>query len=207
MPPSHRAGPGTLALVGGALVVLVVGAVVALFSARALAPSGATGARSTPVLLRSIRDLARFETTELELEKVIDLSDRQSRFFGLIEAKDAMLLVAGGEVTIGVDLGKLGDGDVALDAATATATLTLPQPEIFSVRLDEGRTYVYTRSTDLLARRNEQLESRARAEAIAALDKAAREANVTDRARQQAERQLGALVTALGVEHVRFVWR
>ena len=68
-------------------------------------------------------------TTELHVEKVIDLNDKQSTLFGLIDANDAMLLVASGDVTLGVDLSKLGDGDVSMDPTTHIAKLRLPPPQ------------------------------------------------------------------------------
>jgi hypothetical protein len=138
---------------------------------------------------------------------VIDLTDKQSRFFGLIDATDALLLVAAGDVTMGVDLGKVGDGDVTTDPATQVATITLPQPEIFSTRLDEKRTYVYTRATSTLAERNEQLETRARQEAVSAIEEAAKNSDSADRAKKQAERELKSLALALGAKDVRFVWK
>ncbi len=41
--------------------------------------------RPTPSVITAVRDLARLETAEVHVEKVVDLTDRQSRFFGLIE--------------------------------------------------------------------------------------------------------------------------
>src|SRR5688572_5318956 len=45
-------------------------------------PDSVVTVRPTNALLTAVRDLARLETTELHVEKVIDLSDRQSRLFG-----------------------------------------------------------------------------------------------------------------------------
>ncbi|WP_441292001.1 DUF4230 domain-containing protein [Sorangium sp. KYC3313] len=175
--------------------------------APAPAPSSVVVARPSPALLIAIRDLSRLETTEVHVEKVVDLADRQSRLFGLVQATDALLLVAVGHVTIGVDLARIGEGDIAMDPETGVARLTLPAPEVFSTRLDEDETYVYTRSTSLLARRNEQLEARARKEATAAIEKAALEGNVMARAKAQAERQITALATQLGAKRVEIRWR
>ncbi|WP_437709429.1 DUF4230 domain-containing protein [Sorangium sp. So ce448] len=171
------------------------------------APSSVVVARPSPALVIAIRDLSRLETTEVHVEKVVDLADRQNRLFGLVQATDALLLVAVGHVTIGVDLARIGEGDIAMDPETGVARLTLPAPEVFSTRLDEDETYVYTRSTSLLARRNEQLEGRARKEATAAIEKAALEGNVMARAKAQAERQITALATQLGAKRVEIRWR
>ena len=152
-------------------------------------PTSSMVMRPSATLLVAMRDVARLETNELHLEKVIDLSDKQSQFFGLIEATDAILLVATGDVVVGVDLSKVGDGDVEIDPKTKVARLTLPAPEIFSSHLDESKTYVYTRSTSVTAQRNEHLESKARQEAVAAIEKAARESDVMIRAKAQAEKE------------------
>lgn len=170
-------------------------------------PASVITTRPTPSLLVAIRDIARLETTEVHIEKVIDLTDTQSRLFGLVQATDAILLVAVGRATIGVDLAKLSEGDVSMDPTTKAATLRLPKPEILSAALDERATYVYTRSTSTLAKRNEALETQARREAVAAIEKAAQTDDVMVRARAQAERQLTALLTQLGASSVRVTWK
>ena len=52
-----------------------------------------------------------------------------------------------------------------------------------------------------------QLESRARQAAIEAIERAARESDVLERSRRQAERELRALAAGLGTPEVRFEWR
>jgi hypothetical protein len=189
------------------IVVLGV-ALVLFFAARREPPSASrTIVRPTGTILMSVRELARLETNELHMEKVVDLTDKQSRLFGLIDASDAILLVAAGDVTIGVDLTKLGEGDLVVDRDAGTARITLPPPEVLSVRLDEEHTYVYRRTTALLARRNEQLESSARKEAVRAIEEASRDPAVMEKARKQAERQLKDLFEKFGVTQVTLGWR
>jgi hypothetical protein len=169
--------------------------------------SSTLSVRPSATLLIAIRDVARLETNELHLEKVIDLSDKQSQFFGLIEATDAILLVATGDVVVGVDLSKIDEGDVSIDPKTKVASLTLPPPQIFSSHLDESKTYVYTRSTSMTARRSDHLETKARQEAVAAIEKAARESDVMIRARGQAEKELRSLAMGLGASSVVVTWK
>jgi len=190
------------------LAVCMVGTA-AYFASNYLFPKSAStlSVRPSAALLVAVQDLSRLETTELHMEKVIDLTDTQSHFFGLIEGTDAILLVATGDISIGVDLSKLHDEDVTLDPKTKIATLHLPAPEIFAVHLDEKKTYVYRRETSLIAERNEQLETRARQQAVDALETAARETDVMGRAKQQAERELRTLASALGASGVLVVWR
>jgi hypothetical protein len=170
-------------------------------------PAGNVVVNPTPSLLTAVKDLARLETTEVHVEKVIDLTDRQSRLFGLIQATDAILLVAVGRATIGVDLGKLREGDITMDPDSKAAKLRLPSPELLGAAIDERATYVYTRSTSTFAKRNEGLEGQARREAVAAIEKAATTEEVMARAKGQAERQLRSLVTQLGATSVEISWR
>ena len=164
-------------------------------------------ARATPSLLLATKDMSRLQTTEMHVEKVIDLTDAQSNFFGLVEGTDNVLLVAVGDVTMGVDLAKLGDGDVSLDDKTHAAHFRLPAPEVFSSRLDEHATYVYSRTTSVFAKRNEQLETKARQQAQDAIKKQADTAEARDRAKQQAEKVLKQLATSLGATTVTFDWK
>ena len=162
---------------------------------------------STPNVLVAVRDMARLETAEVHVEKVIDLTDTQSHMFGLVQATDAILLVAVGQATLGVDLSKLREGDISMDATTKIATLHLPAPEVFHAGLDENATYVYTRTTSVLAKRNEQLETQARREAVAAIRKAADTLEMKNRAKVQAEKQITSLVRQLGADRVEFIWK
>ncbi len=108
---------------------------------------------------------------------------------------------------MGVDLTKLGEGDLVVDRETGTARIMLPPPEVLSVRLDEEHTFVYRRTTSLLARRNEQLESSARKEAVRAIEEASHDPAVMEKARKQAERQLKDLFEKFGVTQVTLGWR
>ena len=192
------------AVVASALLVFSVRWVVEKWVAR----HGAYDSlRPGPALLLSIRELARLEVIELHLEKVIDLTQKQSRFFGLIETSDAILLVAAGDVTLGVDLSQVRDQDLSFDPQTRAARLVLPAPEVFSARLDEKQTYTYTRVTGLLARRDEQLEARARQAALDAIVKAAESTDASERAKVQAERTLRVLLSRTGASQVTVVWR
>jgi len=158
--------------------------------------------RPTPSVVVAVRDLARLESASYHIERVVDLRDRQEHLFGLIEAEDAILLVAAGDVVAGVDLSRLGEEDVVVDAEAGTATVTLPPPEVLMARLDSDRTFVHTRETGILARRNEDLETRARQEAERTIREAAIEAGVLDRARRNSRRTVESLVRSLGYENV-----
>jgi hypothetical protein len=160
----------------------------------------------TPTVLKDLRDLARLETLSLHVEKVIDVKDHQTHLYGLVDADDSLLFVATGEVVMGIDLGKLRDGDARFDEATRTTYVTLPAPEVLSTRIDEPHSYVHARATDLLAKRNEALESVARRDAVVAFDAAAKDPKAVARAKEQAEKQVRALAKAWGSRDVVVTW-
>ncbi len=149
---------------------------------------------------------AEFESHDLRVEKVIDVKDKQS-FHGLMDANDSLVFVARGEVTLGVDLSRLAVDDTKFDEQTKTAYVTLPAPEILSSRFDEMHSYVHSRSTDLLAKRNEELEALARRKAIAEFEGAAHEPSAVDLAKTQAEKQLRAFAKGWGASDVIVTWR
>jgi len=158
--------------------------------------------RSTPSVITEIRDLSRLETVQYHIERVVDLRDQQSLLFGLIKTQDAILFVAVGDVVAGVDLTDLADGDVVVDKATNSVTVTLPPAQILTTTLDNQRSWVYSRTTDLLAQRHEDLETRARQEAERTLEGAAVAGGILDKARANAEQTVATLVRSLGYTKV-----
>lgn len=161
----------------------------------------------SPSVVVALRDLARLEGTVFHIERVVDLREKQSRFFDLIQAEDAVLLVAAGDVTAGVDLSGLREGTVEADLQSGRARITLPRASILSRRLDNERTYVHTRQTDALAMRRENLETRARQEAERTLESAALDAGILAKAEDSVGRTVESLVRSLGYREieVRFV--
>jgi len=179
--------------------VLVVAALAVLALALVWRPfEPGTTLRATPSVVVAVRDLARLETAEYHIERIVDLRDRQSLLFGLIRTQDAILFVAVGQVTAGVDLAELADGDVVVDQARGTASVTLPPARVLSTRLDNDRSWVYARTTDILAQRHEDLETRARQEAERTLEQAALDGGILERARVNAERTVATFVRSLG---------
>ncbi|MAQ14905.1 MAG: hypothetical protein CMN30_08930 [Sandaracinus sp.] len=205
--PEPRLALGGVAILGVLLLGLVLGAVIANLTREDEVPESVDELHPTPDVIVAIEDLARLETTSFHVERVIDLVARQRQLFGLVEAEDAILLVAGGDITAGVDLTKMRDGDVVVDLETMSATVTLPPPEIFAARLDNERTYVHTRDTDALARRDPHLETRARREAERTLRESALEGGILDRARANAETAIRTLVRSMGYDTVTIRWR
>lgn len=163
---------------------------------------GGEGARP-PDVAAQVRELSRLEGVSHRIERVVELQDEQPALLGLVKAADAILLVASGEVIAGVDLGRLGPGDVTVGPSGRSVALRLPPAEVFSARLDSERTYVHRRKTDLLAARQESLETRARQSAEQALREAAEDSGILKRAEESVARTVTSLVRSLGFESVR----
>jgi len=161
-----------------------------------------TVVRPRPSVVLAVRELSRLETVTFHMERVVDIEDEQTFLGGRLKARDALLLVAAGDVTAGIDLAQLGEDDVEANTETGRITITLPPPEVLSTRIDNERTYVYSRETDVLARRKEDLESRARAEAESRLRDAALEAGILGRAQKGARRTIETLLRGLGYDDV-----
>lgn len=198
------ASPIALVVVGAALVAVAgVGVLVGKGCAPPPPkPASVQVIRPTPNVVTAVRDLSRLESSEYHVERVIDLTDKQTRFFGLVETEDAILLVASGDVVAGVDLAQLKPEDVTADPETRRATIRLPPPKILSARLDNERTYVHARNTDMLAERKETLETRARQEAERSIREAALEAGILKKAGTNASRTVESLVRSLGYAEV-----
>ncbi|MCB9602399.1 MAG: DUF4230 domain-containing protein [Sandaracinus sp.] len=204
---SEKIGPlraiGWLFAFGLLAAGLLVGALLyRLLAPPPEAPATVETVRSGAATVTAIRDLARLQTATFHMERVIDLQQRQQALFGLVEVQDAILLVAAAEVSAGVDLTQMRDGDVTIEPDARRATIVLPAPEIFDARLDNERTYVHTRQTDTLARRSDTLETRARRAAEDDLERAAVDAGILERARENARAAITTLVRALGYDEV-----
>lgn len=158
--------------------------------------------RPSVAVVTAIRDLSRLESATAHVERIIELTDTQELLFGLMETQDSILLVAAADVTAGVDLAAIGEGDVAIDEATGEVTITLPRAAVLTTAVDEERTYVHTRSTDMLAERREDLETLARREAQTSLEAAAIEGGLLTRADASAARTVEALARSLGHDRV-----
>lgn len=187
-----------------ALALIALGIGLGVLGPRWLAPM-AERARS-PAVISEVRELSRLEGITYHVERVVDLKDEQRHLFGLVAADDAILLVASGDVIAGVDLGRLQPSDVVPAEDGRSVTLRLPPAEVFSARLDNARTYVHSRRTDLLAQRHESLETRARQAAEETLRAAAEDAGMLKRAEDSVARTVTSLVRSLGFEqvHVNF---
>ncbi len=151
-------------------------------------------------IIRDVRSLARLETIQYTIEKVITAESGQGPLGSLFG--DRLLLVAHGYVIAGVDMAKLGPDD--LEVKNGVLYVRMPQAEIFVATLDNEKSYVYDRDTGLLTKGDINLESAARRVAEEAIEEAALEDGILDLARQNAENYLYRLFQQLGYPEVIF---
>lgn len=98
--------------------------------------------RTGPVLLLSIRDLARFEAASGSFQVIVDVQNDRSYIPDFLYS-DRSLFIADGTVDAYVDFSNIGAGDVVTTADNKTATITLPAPALEPPTIDPSKSYVY----------------------------------------------------------------
>jgi hypothetical protein len=150
--------------------------------------------------INEVRALARLETIQYSVEKVITAEQNQGRFDFLFG--DRLLFVAHGLVVAGIDMEKIQPGDMRFESSVLY--VKLPPAEIFIATLDNDKSYVYTRETGILTKQNIDLETLARQSAEDEIRKAALEDGILTQAQTNAEAYLFRFFTALGYENIIF---
>ena len=151
-------------------------------------------------IIHEVRSLARLETIQYSVEKVITAELSQGSFDFLFG--DRLLFVAHGSVIAGIDLQKLEESDFVLQ--DNMLYVNLPPAEIFSATLDNSKSYIYDRSTGLLQKGDLNLETQARTAAEEEIRKAALEDGIMEQAQVNAENYLSRLLRQLGFPDVMF---
>jgi hypothetical protein len=148
-----------------------------------------------------IRALARLETIQYSVEKVITAEQNQGTFGFLFG--DRMLFVAHGTVIAGIDMDKIQPGDLQLQ--DGILNVRLPPAEVFIATLNNEKSYVYDRETGVLNKPAVDLETQARQVAEQEILKAALEDGILQQAQTNAESYLLKFFNALGYKTVIFV--
>jgi hypothetical protein len=152
-------------------------------------------------VVREVNSLARLETIQYSVEKVVTAETGQA-FLGVLFG-DRLLLVAHGEVIAGVDLTKFTDEDIYIE--NGLLFIRLPEPEIFVATLDNERSYIYDRQIGFLRRGNTELETAARRAAEVEIERAAISDGILEQAERNAEEFLRRLFLQMGFPEVVFI--
>ena len=151
-------------------------------------------------IVHDIRSLARLETVQYTIERVITAESGLNILGNLFS--DKLLFVAHGTVIAGVDLQKIEGDD--LWVASGILHFRLPDAEVFIATLDNEKSYVYDRETGLLTKGDVNLESEARRVAADSIEEAALEDGILVTAQKNAEQYFSILLRELGYPEVIF---
>lgn len=152
-------------------------------------------------IIHNVRSLARLETIQYSMEKIITAEVGQGTFGFLVG--DKLLFVAHGEVIAGIDLEKLSPNN--LSVTDGVLYVELPPAEIFTATLDNDLSYVYDRETGIFTKGNVELETLARQVAEEEILKAAIESGILVQAKINAENYLWRLFNSLGFPEIIFI--
>jgi hypothetical protein len=154
-----------------------------------------------PAVVNQIQQLRRLETVIYSMDKIVS-GEKENAILPDFLAGDRLLMLVHGEVVAGVDFASLNSGDVTVEGKHAR--LHLPEAQVFSTRLDNARTRVYSRQTGLLVPVDPNLETKVRQEAERQIQQAALTDGILKTAHQNARTTLTGLLQGLGFTSVEF---
>ena len=152
-----------------------------------------------PTVVRQIQRLQKLETVSYTMDKIIG-GARDNPYLPKFLAGDRILLVVHGEVVAGVNLGNIKPSDVTVQGHSIS--LHLPPAEVFSTRIDNAKSKVYSRDTGLFSSPDPNLESEVREEAERQLQQAALVDGILKSADQNARNTVSGMLTGLGFTQV-----
>jgi hypothetical protein len=191
---------------GVALTVLLAGVIIWMYRGEGLvsflrsAIAGQTTINvSQPAVVRQIQQLERLETVAYTLEKLV-WGERDNSYLPKFLIGDRLVLVVHGDVVAGVDLRGVSASDVNIQGRAIT--VRLPEAQLFSTRVDNEKTLVYSRVTGLLSRPDPQFESEVRRVAERQLREAALKDGILQTANQNARATMTTLLKGFGFQQV-----
>jgi hypothetical protein len=156
---------------------------------------------SQPTVVDRIQRLQRLETVVYTMDKLVT-GAKENPLLPDFLTGDRLLMMVHGEVVAGIDFSNLKLDDVRVDGKQIH--LHLPAAQVFSTRLDSGKTRVYSRQTGLLVPTDPNLETQVRQEAERQMQEAALADGILRTAQQNAATTIGSLLQGLGFEKIDF---
>lgn len=104
-------------------------------------------------------------SSDATTQSAVNTIDEIIKGFGLDVqelTRDSITMVIYANVEAGVDLAKLSEADLIIDADGKGIRINLPPTEVFSIAIDNKLSYVEQRTTRFLARPQKELESETR---------------------------------------------
>ncbi|HEX5569145.1 MAG TPA: DUF4230 domain-containing protein [Streptomyces sp.] len=167
--------------------------------------------RTGPALLKSLRDMSRYEGASGTFQVVVDL-DKDAKFLPDAVRGSRTLFVGTGSVGAYVDLGGLDEDAVTVTDDRRSATVRLPHARLEKPALDADRSYAVTKERGLLDRLGDVFSDNPGDErevhrlAVRHMGEAAEESGLRARAERNTADMLENLLRSLGFERVSVVF-
>ena len=157
-----------------------------------------------PVIVERLQSLNRLETARQVCSDVIE-AKAESLPLPEFLVKDKLLMRVQTELVAGIDLAGFSPDDVEMKKKTVV--VHLPRPRIFSVRIDDEHSSVYSRERGwLVFNPDRDLERQARLKALAYAEQAALNSGLLAVAQANGEKNLRSILQSLGFHQVEFLW-
>ncbi|MFJ2606270.1 DUF4230 domain-containing protein [Streptomyces sp. NPDC087425] len=208
-PPSRRM-PGWAKAVSAVVLVLVVffaGIRLSVLPGLKDLLGTETHDRTGPTLLQSIQDMSRYDAASGNFQVVVDL-EKDTKYLPDAIRGSRVLYVGAGTVDAYVDLGKIGEDDVKVDADRTSATLRLPHAALGTPALNPDRSYAVSKQRGLLDRLGDLFSDNPNSEqavqkvAVQHIGDAAKDSGLTKRAETNTTDMLQGLLHSLGFKEV-----
>jgi hypothetical protein len=189
------------------LLVLLLGGMLGLLPAASNPFATETRDRSGPALLKSVRDMSRYEAASGSFQVVVDL-DEDAKFLPDAVRGKRTLFVGKGDVGAYVDLGNVGEDAVKVSGDRRKATLELPHARLEKPAMDEEDSYAVSKQRGLLDRLGDFFSDNPNDErevhklAVRHIGEAAGKSDLTERAEKNTRSMLRELLVSLGYEKV-----
>ncbi|WP_406099006.1 DUF4230 domain-containing protein [Streptomyces sp. NBC_01013] len=163
--------------------------------------------RSGPALLKSIKDMSRFDAASGNFQVVVDL-EKDAKFLPDAVRGSRTLYVGAGTVEAYVDLARVGGNDVTVNDDRTSATLRLPHAQLGKPALDVDHSYAVSKQRGLLDRLGDVFSDNPNSEhavqkfAVSHIGEAAKGSGLTTRAEANTTSMLEGLLHSLGFKDV-----
>ncbi|WP_328892527.1 DUF4230 domain-containing protein [Streptomyces sp. NBC_00236] len=167
--------------------------------------------RSGPAVLKSIKDMSRFDAASGNFQVVVDL-EKDAKYLPDAVRGSRTLYVGAGTVEAYVDLGSVGGNGVTVNDDRTSATLRLPHAQLGKPALDADHSYAVSKQRGLLDRLGDVFSDNPNSEhavqklAVSHIGDAAKESGLTTRAEANTTRMLEGLLHSLGFKDVQVTY-
>lgn len=163
--------------------------------------------RSGPAVLKSIRDLSRYEAATGDFQVVVDL-EKDAKFLPDAVRGNRTLFIGRGTVDAYVDFSKIAAGAITVNEDRTAATIRLPRAQLEPTNLDPKKSYVFATQRGLLDRFGDLFSGNPNSQqqlyvlAAQKIQAAAAESGLRERADQNTKLMLESLLKSLGFKTV-----